>query len=149
MSLKRNRIKSVFSTVGILIKSIFDMKKRKLLASFLIVSSSLFMPFFEKVKAEEYLCSFSLNNLNQQGQTEVRKYLRIGDRFQVTSEYGKYMFSIAKETSKFMVLTLTSNAPNIMVTIIDKKSKATYENYLRIEDGGNPAYPTYGKCIVS
>ena len=125
------------------------MKKRKLLASFLIVSASLFMPFFEKVKAEEYLCAFSLDNLNQPGQTEVRKYLRIGDRFQVTNEFGKYMFSIAKETSKFMVLTSTTNAPSIMVVIIDKKSKAIYENYLHIEDEGNPAYPTYGKCIVS
>ena len=38
------------------------MKKRKLLASFLIVSSSLFMPFFEKVKANNANYFMELGN---------------------------------------------------------------------------------------
>ena len=38
------------------------MKKRKLLASFLIVSASLFMPFFEKVKANNALYYMELGN---------------------------------------------------------------------------------------
>ena len=59
----------------------------------------------QRVKAEDYLCSFELSNLNRKGEYEQRRYKRSGRQFEVKYANQKVIFEILKETNKFLILT--------------------------------------------
>tara|TARA_Y200000002_G_C22508035_1_gene590052 strand:- start:165 stop:548 length:384 start_codon:yes stop_codon:yes gene_type:complete len=125
------------------------MKERNLFISALIVFGSMILSV-QRVKAEDYLCSFELSNLNRKGEYEQRRYKRSGRQFEVKYANQKVIFEILKETNKFLILTnsFSNIHPEVMVTLIDKKTKEVYENYLHIKERGKPAYPSFGKCVL-
>ena len=125
------------------------MKKGTAFFGFLLTSFAFVIIFPKKLKAEKYLCKFDLSNLNRVGEVEYT-YQREGNTFFSYYEGEKIVYSILKETSKFITLTNTwsFNHPEVLVTFIDKYNKEAYEIYLDIKDGGKPVYPVFGNCII-
>tara|TARA_A100001035_G_C27666163_1_gene446146 strand:+ start:258 stop:641 length:384 start_codon:yes stop_codon:yes gene_type:complete len=125
------------------------MKKRTAFFGALFAVSSIVFSY-EKVNAEDYFCSYELSNLGQEDEYEQRTYKRSGKTFNVNYDNTNYEFQILRETKKFIILTNSdaNSHPEVLVALIDKKNKEIYENYLTIKDRGEPAYPTFGKCVL-
>ena len=127
------------------------MKKRTAFLASLLTTVVVILTLPNKLKAEKYLCRFELSNLNREGEFTEASYEREGKNFFSFYEQEKIIYSILKETDKFLIITNTYSPdfPEILVTFIDKQTNEVYENYLDIRDGGKPAYPIFGNCIVS
>ena len=80
------------------------MKKRTAFLASLLTTVAVILTLPNKLKAEKYLCRFELSNLNREGEFTEASYEREGKNFFSFYEQEKIIYSILKETDKFLLI---------------------------------------------